>query len=463
MKYYIGIDLGTSAVKLILTDEVGAIKQTVSKAYPLFQPQPHWSEQNPEDWWNAVCDALAELTADIDKAEVSAIGVGGQMHGLVMLDKDDRVLRPAILWNDTRTGKQTDFLNNEIGKDTLQSRTGNIAFAGFTAPKLLWVKAHEPDIFAACAKICLPKDYINYKLTGVFATDVSDASGTLYFDVEHRCWSKEMLELLSIGEAQLPAVFESAQVIGQTTLLGMHADVVAGAGDNAAAAIGTGTVNAGQCNISLGTSGTVFLPTETYVKTENPALHSFCHANGKWHLMGCILSAASCNMWLNERILQSDYSIEPGAPNETLFFLPYLSGERCPHNDGDVRGAFLGLEHTTKREDLVLAVYEGVSFAIKDCIALCPDAIKTATVCGGGTKSKAWMQVLSDVLGIELRVIENEGPALGGALLAAGISVKPQVQRTVTPNADTAALYEKKYQKFKQLYPLLRDFYRAGD
>ena len=457
MKYAIGVDLGTSAVKLILADETGAILRTVSKAYPLLQPKPHWSEQSPEDWWAGVCSGIEELTDGVDKAAVKAIGVGGQMHGLVLLDKNDCVLRPAILWNDTRTGRETDYLNNEIGKNRLQALTGNIAFAGFTAPKILWVKENEPDVFAQCSKICLPKDYINYKLTGVFATDVSDASGTLYFDVANRCWSKEMLEILGIDETMLPAVHESGAVIGKTTALGLCADVVAGAGDNAAAAIGTDTISAGQCNISLGTSGTVFLPTDSFVQPENPALHSFCHANGKWHLMGCILSAASCNQWLNERVLQSSYDVGCGDPRNALYFLPYLSGERCPHNDGDVRGAFVGLSHSTTREDLQAAVFEGVSFAIKDCIALCP-AVRSATVCGA--KSEAWMQILADVLNLELHVIDNEGPAYGGALLALGLRHAPRVKAVITPNAETAAVYEKKYQKYRQLYPMLKDFYR---
>ena len=459
MKTFIGIDLGTSAVKLIWTDETGAILRTVSKAYPLSNPRPGWSEQSPEDWWNGVLDGLNELLGGEDPATVSGIGVGGQMHGLVLLDENDEVLRPAILWNDTRTGEETDFLNNVVGKITLQERTGNIAFAGFTAPKVLWVRKNEPDVFKRIRKMCLPKDYINYKLTGVFATDVSDASGTLYFDVEHRCWSAEMLETLGIDEAWLPEVHESADVIGRTSVLGMDAAVVAGAGDNAAAAIGTDTVREGQCNISLGTSGTVFLPTNGYVRTSNPTLHSFAHANGKWHLMGCILSAASCNKWLNEIVFESNYDIGTGSAENELYFLPYLSGERCPHNDGDVRGAFIGLSHTTSREDMQLAVFEGISFAIKDCIELCPSRIGTATVCGGGTKSRAWMQVLANVLGIELQVIANEGPAYGGALLAAGISHTPNVEYTVKPDFQTAALYVQKYEKYKQLYPMLKDFF----
>lgn len=459
MNYYIGIDLGTSAVKMLLTDGNGKIVKTVTKEYPLYFPKPNWSEQNPEDWWTAVCNGINELTCGLDKAEIKGIGVGGQMHGLVMLDENDRVLRPAILWNDTRTGKETDYLNSVIGKEKLQQLTGNIAFAGFTAPKILWVKENEPENFSKCRKICLPKDYINYRLTGVFATDVSDASGTLYFDVENRKWSEEMLEIIGIDKNYLPTVFESYEVIGKTNTLGLNCDVVAGAGDNAAAAVGTNTVDAGQCNISLGTSGTVFIPTVNYVKTDNPALHSFCHANGKYHLMGCILSAASCNKWLNEVVFESDYSVSADS-NSDLYFLPYMSGERCPHNDGDVKGAFIGLTHSTKREDMQRSVFEGVSFAIKDCIELCPEKITKATVCGGGTKSKAWMQILSDILGIELSVIDNEGPAYGGALLAAGVKKMPQIKYSVLPNQDLAEIYAKKYKKYKMLYPALKDFYK---
>ncbi len=462
MSYYIGIDLGTSAVKIIMINENAEILKTVTKEYPLSFPKPNWSEQNPDDWWNAVSEGLEEILSGIDKSEVKGIGTGGQMHGLVMLDENGFVLRPAILWNDTRTGEETNYLNSVIGKERLQKLTGNIAFAGFTAPKILWVQKNEPEIFEKCAKICLPKDYINYKLTSAFATDVSDASGTLYFDVENRKWSKEMLEILGIDESCLPVVCESKDVIGKTNLFGLDCNVAAGAGDNAAAAIGTGTVKEGQCNISLGTSGTVFVPTEGYVKTENPALHSFCHANGKYHLMGCILSAASCNKWLNEVVFNSDYNVGLGDLQTDLYFMPYMSGERCPHNDGDVKGAFIGLTHSTTREALQRAVFEGVAFAIRDCIELCPDEIKKATVCGGGTKSREWMQVLSDVLGIELDIIENEGPAMGAALLAAGsgvYDVSLRIKYTVEPDKSSAEIYNNKYGKFKLLYPLLKPFY----
>lgn len=471
---FIGIDLGTSSVKIILTDEKMNIIRQVSKAYPLDFSADGKSEQNPADWQNAVREGLCELTSDNAVGDIAGIGVGGQMHGLVMLDKSYNVIRPAILWNDTRTGRQTDYLNNVVGKDTLQKLTGNIAFAGFTATKILWVKENEPENFAKCAKICLPKDYINYMLTGVLATDVSDASGTLLFDVENRRWSDEMLELCGISKDMLPAVYESGEPIGTVKPefgLGENITVCAGAGDNAAAAIGTNTVYDGQCNISLGTSGTVFVPTENYVKTDNPALHSFCHANGKYHLMGCILSAASANKWLVENIFDTDdygkntAELNADTAGKQLYFMPYLAGERCPHNDSDIRGAFIGLSLNTERADLQTALFEGVAFAIKDCVSLIPNGIKKATVCGGGTKSRLWMEILSNVLATQISVINNEGPALGGAILAARAAgfdpqVKNDILYTVKPDARLSAIYEKKYEKFKKLYPALRDFYK---
>lgn len=469
--YYIGIDLGTSAVKMILTDEKMNIIRTVAKSYPLDFSSDGKSEQNPTDWWNAVLEGLNALGTE----HVAGIGVGGQMHGLVMLDENDNVLRPAILWNDTRTGKQTDYLNNVIGKEKLQALMGNIAFAGFTAPKILWVKENEPELFAKCKKICLPKDYINYMLTGVFSTDVSDASGMLLFDVRNRCWSDEMLKICGIGKDMLPEVYESYAPVGKVkSELGFGEDITvcAGAGDNAAAAIGTDTVKNGQCNISLGTSGTVFIATDSYVKTDNPALHSFCHANGKYHLMGCILSAASANKWLVEEIFDTDdygkNTAELNAENASkqIYFMPYLAGERCPHNDESVRGAFVGLSHDTKRVDMQTALFEGVSFAIKDCIELVPEKIKKATVCGGGTKSKLWMQILANVLDIEISMINNEGPALGGAILATKANgmetnISNDILYSVTPDKRFTEIYFKKYNKFKKLYPALKDFYKG--
>ena len=364
--YYIGIDLGTSAVKLLLMDETGSIANIVSREYPIAFPHPGWSEQGPADWWAAVCAGIPALLDGFDASQVKGIGAGGQMHGLVVLDKNDAVIRPCILWNDGRTQRQVDYLNGVIGKDKLSHYTANIAFAGFTAPKLLWMRENEPDNFARIEKIMLPKDYINYKLTGVHCTDYSDASGMLLLDVEHKCWSKEMLDICGVQESKLPKLFESWQPVGTLTAeaaqtLGLPADVVvcAGAGDNAAAAVGCGAVGGGKCNISLGTSGTVFITSDTFGVDKQNALHSFAHADGGYHLMGCILSAASCNKWWSEEVLHTtDYAAEQtpitadklGAND--VYFLPYLMGERSPHNDPASRGAFVGLRMDTPRAGL---------------------------------------------------------------------------------------------------------------
>ena len=309
---YIGVDLGTSAVKLLLMDEKGKIHNIVSKEYPLSFPHPGWSEQNPQDWKEQSLAGIKELIADADKSQIAGISFGGQMHGLVVLDENDEVIRPAILWNDGRTTKETDYLNEVIGKDKLSKYTANIAFAGFTAPKILWLKEQEPENFAKINKIMLPKDYLAYVLSGVHCTDYSDASGMLLLDVEHKCWSKEMLEICNVKEEQLPTLYESYEVVGNVKPeiaeeLGIltSVKVIAGAGDNAAAAVGTGTVGEGRCNISLGTSGTIFISSKKFGVDEHNALHSFDHSDGYYHLMGCMLSAASCNKWWMDEILKT--------------------------------------------------------------------------------------------------------------------------------------------------------------
>ena len=316
--YYIGVDLGTSAVKLLLMSADGNIKNIVSREYALSFPRSGWSEQSAEDWWTAVKSGLKKLVSGIDKNEVKGIGVAGQMHGLVILDDKDNVIRPVILWNDGRTSKETDYLNNEIGKEKLADWTGNIAFPGFTAPKILWVKENEKENFAKIKKIMLPKDYINYMLTGAFVTDYSDASGMLLLDVKNKTWSKDMIEICGIKEDMLPTLHESYDVVGELKAqvadeLGLpkNVKVVAGAGDNAAAAIGTGTVGNGACNISVGTSGTIFISSDTFKMDKNNALHSFAHSDGHYHLMGCMLSAASCNKWwMEDVLLTNDYNGE---------------------------------------------------------------------------------------------------------------------------------------------------------
>jgi xylulokinase len=486
--YYIGIDLGTSAVKLLLMDENGVIKNIISEEYPLFFPHPGWSEQNPEDWIAAVKRGIPKLTEKIDKTQISGIGAGGQMHGLVILDDRDRVLRPAILWNDGRTQEETDYLNKEIGREKLTALTGNIAFAGFTAPKLLWVKKHEPELFGKIAKIMLPKDYINYMLTGVHCTDYSDASGMLLLDVRHKCWSQEMLQICGISENQLPRLFESWQVVGtlqkkMAEELGLPetVKVVAGAGDNAAAAVGCGVVGEGRCNISLGTSGTIFITSGTFRVDSGNALHAFAHADGGFHLMGCMLSAASCNKWWMEDILHTtEYGKEQEEIREDklgtghVYYLPYLMGERAPHNDPAARSCFLGMTMDTTRTDMTLAVLEGVAFGIRDSLEAAEKlgiSVKSSMICGGGAKSPLWKKIFADVLNIDLTVPETEqGPGYGGAILAAvgcgeyrnvseAVEKMVHVTDTIKPDAETAERYEQKYQVYRKLYPALKDLF----
>ena len=483
---YAGVDLGTSAVKLLLMDGSGKIEKIVSKEYPLYFPHPGWSEQKPEDWYEQTMAGLKELLADCDKSQLAGISFGGQMHGLVILDKEDQVIRPAILWNDGRTQEETDYLNNVIGKETLSSYTANIAFAGFTAPKILWVKNKEPENFARIAKIMLPKDYLAYMMSGVHCTDVSDASGMLTFDVKNRCWSKEMLEICGIREDQMAKIFESYEVVGTlkpeiAQELGVSADVkvIAGAGDNAAAAVGTGTVGEGMCNISLGTSGTIFISSEKFGVDKYNALHAFAHADGHYHLMGCMLSAASCNKWwMDEIIGTKDYAAEQAAITKLgenhVFYLPYLMGERSPHNNPNARATFIGMTMDTTRADMTQAVLEGVAFALRDSLEVAKALgikIERTKICGGGAKSPLWKKIIANVMNLKVDIIESdEGPGLGGAILAAVgcgeyASVKEAADKlvkiidTVEPDPELAAKYEARYAQFKEIYPTCKPLF----
>ena len=483
---YVGIDLGTSAVKLLLMNEKGEIQKIVSKEYPLFFPHPGWSEQNPEDWYTQSMEGLKELLADCDKTQVAGISFGGQMHGLVILDEADQVIRPAILWNDGRTSEECDYLNQVIGKDKLSEYTANISFTGFTAPKTLWVKDKEPHNFARIRKIMLPKDYLAYKLTGVHCTDVSDASGMLLFDVKNRCWSKEMCGICGVKEEQLARVYESYEAVGTllpeiAAELGVSGDVkvAAGAGDNAAAAVGTGTVGDGMCNISLGTSGTVFISSRNFGVDKFNALHSFAHADGHYHLMGCMLSAASCNKWwMDEIIGTKEYGEEQKKITKLgenkVFFLPYLMGERSPHNNPNARGTFIGMTMDTTRADLTQAVLEGVAFALRDSFEVAKDLgirIERTKICGGGAKSPLWKQIIANVLNIKVDVLESEeGPSMGGAMLAAVAcgeygSVEEIADRlvkvvdTVEPEPALAEKYEARYQQFRKIYPACKELF----
>lgn len=483
---YIGIDLGTSAVKLLLMEGSGKILKIVSREYPISFPKPGWSEQNPYDWFTQSMDGLKELLEESDKSQVAGISFGGQMHGLVALDEKDEVIRPAILWNDGRTTEECDYLNRVIGKEKLSSYTANISFTGFTAPKVLWMKKNEPENFARISKIMLPKDYLAYRLSGVHCTDVSDASGTLFFDVKNRTWSREMCEICGIRDEWLPKVFESYEAVGiirpeLAAELGIpeNVKIAAGAGDNAAAAVGTGTVGDGACNISLGTSGTIFISSKKFGVDENNALHSFDHADGTYHLMGCMLSAASCNKWwMDEIIGTKDYAGEQkditGLGENHVFFLPYLMGERSPHNDPNARGTFIGLTMDTTRADMTQAVLEGVAFALRDSFEVAKSLgipIERTKICGGGAKSPLWKKIVANILNVKVDILENEeGPSMGGAMLAAvacgeyenveeAAKAIVRVVDTIEPDPALAAKYEERYQKFKEIYPRCKDIF----
>ncbi|MBQ4289700.1 MAG: xylulokinase [Clostridia bacterium] len=487
----IGIDLGTSSMKLLAVRENGQICASSRQGYALSFPRTGWAEQNPEDWWEACRKGLSELCRILPRKEIAGIAVGGQMHGLVALDESDRVIRPAILWNDGRTTKEVDYLNDKVGEEILSERTGNIAFAGFTAPKLLWMREHEPERFAKIRKILLPKDYLNHCLCGGYSTDYSDASGTLLLDVRSKCWSEEMMDLCGIVREQLPVLHESWESVG--TVRDETADelglprgipVFAGAGDNAAAAVGTGTVTDGACNLSLGTSGTLFVASDRFRVDPNNALHSFAHADGRYHLMGCMLSAASCNAWLGDTILgehdpevlQREIRSERLGRN-TVWFLPYLMGERSPVNDASARGAFVGLSMDTSRADLVQAVLEGVSFGLREILDVGRGLgleIGSATLCGGGAKSALWRTILASVLNLRLELPEiEEGPGYGAAMLAmVGCGAYPSVcacaealvrtKGVTEPDPELAARYAERYQTYRKLYPATKELFRSG-
>ena len=489
MKYFIGADLGTSALKLLLTDSDGNIINSVTNSYDVSYPNPGWSEQSPVLWWDAFTKGIKELTKNISPDDIASIGVAGQMHGLVILDENDEVIRPAILWNDGRTHKETEYLNTVIGKEKLSELTANIAFAGFTAPKILWVAKNEPENFEKIKKIMLPKDYINYMLTGVFATDYSDASGMLLLDVKNKCWSWEMINICGINKNMLASLYESYQKIGTVKKdiakeLGLSENtiVAAGAGDNAAAAVGTGTVGEGKCNISLGTSGTVFISSDKFGVDSNNALHSFCHSDGGFHLMGCMLSAASCNKWFCDEILKtSDYAKEQvditdeALGNNHVYFLPYLMGERSPINDTDARGMFIGMRPDTTRKDMIQAILEGVAFATKDNVEIAKSLgiqIPKSGICGGGGKSPLWRKIISNILDITLEVpLVEEEPGLGAAMLSMVASGEYEsvescseklvkFKDTTKPDPDISKRYQKQYEKYKKIYHSVKQLYK---
>ena len=480
MDTYIGIDLGTSGVKALLVSTDGSILNEANVSYPCIHLKDNYSEQDPNVWFSGTIECLKILLENQNKESIRAISFGGQMHGLVLLDSNDMVIRNAILWNDGRSTIETNYLNNIIGKNTISSYTGNIAFPGFTAPKILWVYNNERDNFNRISKIMLPKDYLIYKMSNVFATDLSDASGLLLLDVKNRRYSTEMLELCHISEDKLPKLYESYEVVGNITKdlaleleINESVKIVAGAGDNAAAAVGTGTVGNGSCNISLGTSGTIFLSSDKFSVDNKNALHSFCDASGKYHLMGCILTAASARSWWLEDILNTnDYNKDESLfEDSNVIYLPYLVGERSPHNDVDIRGGFLNLSISTTRGQMSKAILEGVAFAFKDCLNVAKSNgiyPKYTTICGGGSKSNTWKHIIADVLEIPVKTIKtNQGPSFGAAILAMvgdkkyknveeATSKIIEVIDTIYPDDNKKDYYRKKYVKYTKLYYVLQ-------
>jgi xylulokinase len=487
--YFIGVDIGTTSVKIIAIDEKGNVIKSVGKEYAIYFPKPLWSEQNPMDWWTQTLVGLKELLEGLKKDEVKAISFSGQMHGMVALDSEDQVIRPAILWNDQRTEKECRYLNEEIGQKTISEWTGNLALTGFTAPKVLWLKENEPENFARASKIMLPKDYIAYKMSGVFATDMSDASGTLYLDVKNRTWSKPMLELLGISENQLPKLYESYEEIGPIKSdvakelgLSENVKIVIGGGDQAVAAVGGGVVGTEACSLSLGTSGVVFASTDNFFVDEKNSLHSFCHANGKFHQMGVTLAAAASLKWWVEEVNKSqdfDGMLEEAreaAIDDHVFYLPYLMGERTPHNDPNCRGTFIGMNMTHQRKHLTRAVLEGVAFSLRDTFEIMKSMginISAISISGGGAKSKLWCEIIADVLNVRvLKQNSNEGPAYGAAILAAvGYGLFTSVEEacdsfikvtdSIEPNKDHVELYNKKYKKFREIYPATKELFKT--
>lgn len=485
--YFLGIDVGTSSVKIILMDRNGTSIFTSSRQYPLYHPHVGWAEQDPEDWWIGVKEGIREILkkSEVPAEAIKAVGLSGQMHGMVALDKNDRVLMPAILWCDQRTQEECDYLNNTIGVSLLTKYTGNKALTGFTAPKILWVKKHKKNIFDKIAHILLPKDFIRFKLTGEYATDVSDASGTLLFDVENKKWSQKMLEIVGLSERVLPECYESNEVTGKIscwaaaeTGLVAGTPVVGGGGDQACGAVGTGTVESGIISVALGTSGVVFACQDSYSVDEESRLHSFCHANGKWHVMGVMLSAASCLKWWVENVTsfgsKNSYDLlleeagksSPGSNG--IIFLPYLMGERTPYNDPDAKGAFIGLNITHRRGDLTRAILEGVAFGLKDSLEIIKEMhipIKSARVNGGGATSTLWRQILANVFDLRVDVVNStEGPAFGAAILAAvGAGAFRDVNeacRSIIKTMDSVFPDEAEVNLYNDIYKIYNNLYK---
>ncbi len=491
MKYVMGIDSSTTGVKALITDEEGRIAGSGSASLSISFPKPLWSEQNPVDWWDAAQKAIrsAIRAADVRGEDIAAVGLTGQMHGLVMLDEHGDILRPAVLWNDQRTQAQCDEITDKIGAARLIALTGNRALTGFTAPKLLWVKENEPEIYARCKHVLLPKDYLRFKLTGEYVSEMSDASGMLLLNVAKREWSQDMLDALEIPASWLPRLVEGTGITGavnaqaaEATGLSAGTPVVGGGGDQAAGAVGMGCVAPDRIGVTIGTSGVVFAPLTNYAYEPEGRLHAFCHAvPGQWHLMGVMLSAAGSLSWYRDTLapdiayemLLLEAAVVP-AGSEGLLFLPYLAGERTPHPDPNARGAFIGLTQRHTRGHLTRAVLEGVAFGLKDSFTLIantglPNQYQVR-VSGGGAKSMIWQQIIADIFNAPLvNVSTTEGAAFGAAILAAvacgkhatveaACAAMVQTGTRVEPSADTS-VYAAEYQRYQRLYPMLKPLF----
>jgi len=489
MKYFLGIDISTTGAKALIIDDAGMVASSATTPLSLSTPRHLWSEQEPRDWWEAVHSSIRQALkeASVSGEEISSVGLTGQMHGLVLLDEKREVLRPAILWNDQRCAAECDEIREIVGKERLIQITGNDALTGFTAPKIVWVRKHEPDVFARARHVLLPKDYIRFKLTDRLAMDKADGSGTILFDLKSRDWSATVLNELSIPLEWMPPTFEGPQITGEVTTeaaaaTGLRAGtpVIAGGGDQAAQAVGVGVVKPGIVALTLGTSGVVFAATEASLIEPEGRLHAFCHAlPDRWHLMGVMLSAAGSLQWHHDTLAPDmtfvdlvDEAASSPAGSEGLLFLPYLSGERTPHPDPLARGAWVGLTVRHRRAHLTRAVLEGVAFGLKDSFTLIQSAglgaIEQVRVSGGGAKSLLWQQILADVLGSELVTVNTtEGAAFGAAILA-GVGegrwpdVETACERTVkvlgrvSPDAQRANLYSQLYESYRNLYPALK-------
>lgn len=502
MAYLIGIDVGTSGTKTAIYDEFGTPLASYTGEYPLYQPQNGWAEQDPLDWWKAVCDGLNAVISKshVNPSNVSGIGISGQMHGLVMLDKEGNVLRKSIIWCDQRTAKECEEIENKVTHKRLIEITANPALTGFTASKILWVKNHEPEIYEKCAHILLPKDFIRYKLTGEFATEVSDASGMQLLDIPKRNWSDEVLAKLEIDKSLLAKVYESPEVTGKThekaakeTGLVAGIPVVGGAGDNAAAAVGTGTVREGRAFVTIGTSGVVFAHTNTPIIDPSGRVHTFCCAvPNAWHVMGVTQGAGLSLKWFVENFCtpeQEDALMEKvdryvitdklaeysGIGAHKLLYLPYLMGERTPHLDPDCRGVFFGLSAMHQRGDLVRAVMEGVTYSLADCLRVFSEmGLETSSLaaCGGGGKSPLWRQMMADTFNKPIRTLAtSEGASLGVAILAGvGTGIYSNVpdacdniikaKKTQEPIIENVSEYAKYYEIYRSLYPALKKSYK---